>query len=88
MAWAPRIPILEALRDLTRTIDDIVLVDDVAMMEGLRLAHRHLGLVLEPSGAAGLAAMLSHAERFRGRTVATVLCGGNVTAEQMERWLR
>ena len=47
----------------------------------------HAGLVLEPSGAAGLAALLSHAGRFRGRTVATVLCGGNLTPEQMELWL-
>lgn len=84
-----RIPIPEALSDLSSTIDDIVLVDDATMIEGMRLAHRHLlGLVLEPSGAAGLAALLSHKERFRGRTAAPVLCGGNVTAEQMERWLR
>lgn len=82
-----RIPIPEALDDLRTTIDDIVLVEDNGLIEGMRVAHRHLGLVLEPSGAAGIATLLANASRFRGRTVATVLCGGNLTPEQMSAWL-
>ncbi len=57
------------------------------MIEAMRLAHRHLGLVLEPSGAAGIAAILENRARFVGQTVATILCGGNLTAEQMASWL-
>jgi threonine dehydratase len=34
--------------------------------------------VVEGAGAAGLAALLSHADRFRGRRVGLVLCGGNI----------
>jgi threonine dehydratase len=34
--------------------------------------------VVEGAGAAGLAAMLAHKDRFRGRKVGTVLCGGNI----------
>jgi len=34
--------------------------------------------VVEGAGAAGLAALLSHPDRFRGKTVGTVLCGGNI----------
>jgi threonine dehydratase len=83
-----RIPVPEALADLTGSIADVVLVDDTAMIDGMRLAHRHLGLVLEPSGAAGIAAILSDPERFRGRTVATVLCGGNLTEAQVQQWLQ
>lgn len=82
-----RVPVSEALSDLSGTITDIVLVEDAAMIEGMRLAHRHLGLILEPSGAAGLAAILSDPMRFHGRTVATVLCGGNLTDEQVSKWL-
>jgi threonine dehydratase len=82
-----RVPIPEALGDLIGTIGDILLVDDDAMIEGMRLAHRHLGLVLEPSGAAGLAALLSHSVRFRGRAVAAILSGGNLTPQQMQQWL-
>jgi threonine dehydratase len=53
----------------------------------MRLANRELGLVLEPSGAAGLAALLAHGEQFRGKRVGTVLTGGNLTVEQMRQWL-
>jgi threonine dehydratase len=82
-----RIPIPEALGDMRGTVDDVLLVEDDAMIEAMKLSHRHLGLVLEPSGAAGLAALLANQERFRGKTVATVLCGGNLTPEQMVTWL-
>lgn len=82
-----RIPIAEALDDLRGTIADIVAVSDPAMIEGMRLAHRHLGLVLEPSGAATLAAIQSDPARFRGARVAAILCGGNLTTDQMARWL-
>ena len=33
---------------------------------------------MEGAGAAGLAALLEHPDRFRGRTVGVVLCGGNI----------
>lgn len=82
-----RIPIPEALADISGIIDDIILVSDPSMIAAMRLAHRHLGLVLEPSGAVGISALLEHGARFRGKTVATVLCGGNLTPEQMQTWL-
>jgi threonine dehydratase len=85
---AVRVPIPEAVEDMRGVIDDAILVSDQAMIEAMRLAHRHLGLVLEPSGAAGIAAILENRARFQGRTVATILCGGNLTAEQMALWLR
>jgi threonine dehydratase len=84
---ATRVPVAEALEDLRATVSDVVLVDDAALIRGMRLVHRHLGLVVEPSGAAGVAALLMYPERFRGRTVAIVLCGGNLTPEQMATWL-
>jgi threonine dehydratase len=36
--------------------------------------------VVEGAGAAGLAAILAQPERFRGRTIGTTLCGGNIDA--------
>lgn len=82
-----RVPVPQALDDLRGTVLDVVLVEDEAMIRAMRLAHRHLGLALEPSGAAGIAALLTYPERFRGRTVAVVLCGANLTPEQMAAWL-
>jgi threonine dehydratase len=53
----------------------------------MRHAHDELGVVLEPAGAAGLAALLGDRERFRGQTVGTILTGGNITVRQMREWL-
>ncbi len=80
-------PYAEALADLTGLLDDILLVEDETIVEAMRRAHRELGLVLEPSGAASLAALLAHRERFEGQLVGAILSGGNVTVEQMKQWL-
>lgn len=82
-----RIPIPECVRDMEGVIDEGIFVEDASLIEAMRLAHAHLGIVLEPSGAAGLAALLENRERFADQTVAVVLCGGNLTPEQMKRWL-
>jgi len=82
-----RIPIPECVQDMEGIVDDGILVRDASLIEAMRLAHEHLGIVLEPSGAAGLAAILENRDRFRDQSVATVPCGGNLTPEQMKLWL-
>ena len=84
---AVSIPYSEALADITSVVDDILLVEDSTMLEAMRLAHRELGVVLEPSGAAGLAALMTNRERFQGQLVSAILSGGNVTVEQIRQWL-
>jgi len=78
---AVRVPIPGTLELLRRCCDDIVAVDEDAMVQALRLAHRDLGLVLEPAGAAGMAAVMADPGRFRGRRIATLLSGGNLSNE-------
>ena len=53
----------------------------------MRLLARHAGVVVEPAGAAGIAALAAHGDRFRGATVGTILCGANVTPGQLSAWL-
>jgi len=65
----------QMLREL---IDDIVLVSERQLEEALSLLLQIEKTVVEGAGAAGLAAMLAHPERFRGRTVGIVLTGGNI----------
>jgi threonine dehydratase len=84
---AVRVPFPEALADLTGLVDDILLVEDETMVRAMRQAHQEIGVVLEPSGAAGLAALLTYRERFKGQLVGTILSGGNVTVQQMRQWL-
>jgi len=80
-------PYPEAVADVIGLADDILLVDDSAMITAMQQAHRELGVVLEPAGAAGLAALNTHGVRFKGQLTATILTGGNITPEQMRQWL-
>lgn len=82
-----RLPIPEVVRDMEGVVDDVVPVGDDSMLRAMRLLHEHLGLVVEPSGAAGVAALLEHGGRFAGQLVAAIICGGNLTREQIKRWL-
>ena len=56
-------------------------VSDEAVRRAMKFAFRHLKLVLEPSGAASLAALLEGGVDVHGATVAVVASGGNVDAE-------
>ena len=82
-----RVPIAEAVEDMRGLVDDVHLVEDAAIIASMRLLFAKAGLVIEPSGAAGVAAILSRPEHFRGRRVAVILCGGNMTAAQVRTWL-
>ena len=84
---AVRVPVEEALSDLSGVVDDVLLVDDGTMVRAMRLLFWKMGLVVEPAGAAGVAALLAHRERFAGALVATPLCGSNLTGQQARRWL-
>ena len=84
---AVKSPFPEALEDITDVVDDIILVDDDAIVAAIRRAHADLGVVLEPAGAAALAAVFGQPDRFRGRLVAVILSGGNATSDQMRQWL-
>ena len=70
---------------MRHTIDEVILIDDAATLKAMKLLHQHLGLIVEPSGAIGVAA--AALERFRGLRVATVICGGNLTEAQIREWI-
>jgi threonine dehydratase len=61
-------------------VDELVLVDDDAILEATRLLLRHGKLVVEFSGAATVAAIISGAIDLRGTRTAAVLSGGNLDA--------
>jgi len=62
-----------------RYLDDIVLLDDATILAGMRFAVERLKQVLEPAGAAALAAVLAGRIPIRdGERVAVVMSGGNV----------
>jgi threonine dehydratase len=73
---AIRTPIARSVERIRALVDDIVLVDDEALRRAMRIAAGSLGLLLEPAGAAGLAAI--GASKISGERIATVLTGSNV----------
>ncbi|KEQ12219.1 threonine ammonia-lyase [Endozoicomonas numazuensis] len=56
-------------------------VDEAFINRSIRFAAHSLKLILEPSGAIGLAALLQHPERFRGKTTVIIASGGNIDIE-------
>lgn len=80
------------IRDL---VDQVVVISERQVVDAMKLCYQHLKVVVEPSGAAGLAAAISlKAERQGdscGERVGIILCGGNVDLEEVmpdfwKRW--
>ncbi|MDJ0979878.1 MAG: threonine ammonia-lyase [Erythrobacter sp.] len=63
---------------IAEKVDDIVLVDEPSLEKAVALLLQIEKTVVEGAGAAGLAAVLANPERFAGKSVGLVLCGGNI----------
>ena len=66
------LPVVRAL------VSDIILVDEVHVERAVNAYLTLQKTMAEGAGAAGLAAMLAAPDRFRGRKVGLILCGGNI----------
>ena len=70
-------------------VDDVVLVSEDDIEQAILMLLEIEKTVVEGAGAVGLAALMKHGERFKGRKVGLILCGGNieplVLAEIIER---
>lgn len=74
-------------RLIRRFVQDIVTVTDDGIIEAMRLLWTRTKLVVEPSGAVPLAAVLADRERFVDRSVVVVVSGGNVDLDRLP-WCR
>ena len=63
---------------ISRLVDDLVLVDEGDIEQAIVMLLEVEKTLVEGAGAAGLAALLKHPERFKGKKVGLVLCGGNI----------
>ncbi len=85
---AGRFPIPAVLADLLAVADHVPLVEEASILAGMRMLYRHAGLVVEPSAAVGIAAILEDPSRYRGKRVVTVICGSNVLPEAFSAWMQ
>jgi threonine dehydratase len=63
---------------VARLVDDLVLVDEGDIEQAIVMLLEIEKTLVEGAGAAGLAALLKEPQRYRGRKVGLVLCGGNI----------
>lgn len=80
-------PVPGAVARLRQVLDEVVLVSDDAMLRAMRLLAEAAGVIAEPAGAAGIAAILADPERYRGRGVVTIITGSNVDPPLLGRAL-
>jgi threonine dehydratase len=62
---------------------EVLLADDAATLQAMRLLWQRTKQLVEPSSAIALAAVFAHRERFAGQRVGVVLSGGNVDLDML-----
>jgi threonine dehydratase len=68
---------------MARHVRGVITVSEDAIVQAMRLLWERLKVVVEPSGAVGLAAVLKEPERFARRRVGVVLTGGNLDLDRL-----
>jgi threonine dehydratase len=76
---AVRVPVPAAVDWMREYVDDMVLVSEESIWRALEVVRDTLGLLVEPSGAAGIAAALEYGRH--GSPLGTIITGGNLSAE-------
>ena len=78
-------PAPESLARVRTLVDEIVLVDDEDLRAAMDLIAETLGLLVEPAGAAGVAALRRHGRRIEGERVAALLTGAGTGSGSASR---
>ena len=68
---------------IQRHVNTILTVEEATIIEAMKLQWSRLKTVVEPSGAVSFAGILEHPERFRHRSVAVVISGGNLDLDNL-----
>ena len=79
---AVREPVPYAISCLEGIVDEVVAVSEQALADALTFSSSRFGLVAEPAGSAGIAAIMTLASRFASQRVGTILCGSNVRQDE------
>ena len=67
-------------------VADILLVSEDEIKAALRLVYERMKIIIEPSCAVPLAAVLKNADLFKGKKVGIILTGGNVDLSKFKEW--
>jgi threo-3-hydroxy-L-aspartate ammonia-lyase len=69
-------------------LTDVLITSDDTVLEAMRFAFERMKLVIEPSGACALAALMTHRHWFAGERVGVTLSGGNVATDRFNELTR
>jgi threonine dehydratase/serine racemase len=69
---------------IRRLVTEILTVDDAQTLAAMRLVWERMKIVIEPSSAVPVAALLANARRFAGMNVGVILSGGNVDLDALK----
>ncbi|HSI75837.1 MAG TPA: pyridoxal-phosphate dependent enzyme [Lunatimonas sp.] len=64
-------------------VSDILTVSDLEIIEAMRLIYERMKIIVEPSCAVPLAALLKNKEQFNGKKIGIILSGGNVDLSKL-----
>ncbi len=74
------------LKIIKEHVTDILLVSDEEIKAALRLVYERMKIIIEPSCAVPLAAVLKNPNLFKGKKVGIILSGGNVDLSKFKDW--
>jgi threonine dehydratase len=67
---------------IRENVSEVITVSDAEIVEAMRLLWQRMKIIVEPSGAVALAALLKQKNKFSGKKVVLILSGGNVDLER------
>ena len=70
-----------------QVVDHCVLVDESSIAAGIKMMVEEHGKIIEGSAAVTIASLLKEKERYQGRTVVLVICGGNIDINILKQLL-
>jgi len=68
---------------IKNNVSDIITVEEVSIIESMRTIWERMKIIVEPSAAVTLAAVLENKAKFFGKKIALILSGGNVDLEKL-----
>lgn len=68
-------------------VEDILTAEEDEIVEAMKLIWKRMKIVMEPSSAVPLAAILRNPETFRGKRVGVIITGGNVDLDKLP-WMQ
>lgn len=66
---------------IQKHVKEIILVSEVEIVDAMRLVWERMKIIIEPSSAVALAAILQTKEQWKGKRIGIILTGGNVDLE-------